>query len=101
VSTGGQDTASDQAQLPAPDDIRLLCWQLTEAMQAAPAMAEYACRLLFRFYDASSGSVRVGGHDVRELTLKSLRHAIAQVPQVLIATSPPALLCKGTCAFSV
>lgn len=39
-------------------------------------------RLLFRFYDASSGSVRVGGHDVRELTLKSLRHAIAQVPQV-------------------
>lgn len=39
-------------------------------------------RLLFRFYDASSGSVRVGGHDVRQLTLKSLRHAIAQVPQV-------------------
>lgn len=44
-------------------------------------------RLLFRFYDASSGSVRVGGHDVRQLTLKSLRHAIAQVPQVLSEAS--------------
>jgi ABC-type transport system involved in Fe-S cluster assembly fused permease/ATPase subunit len=48
-------------------------------------------RLLFRFYDASSGSVRVGGHDVRQLTLKSLRHAIAQVPQVLSMPQPPAM----------
>ena len=39
-------------------------------------------RLLFRFYDVSAGSVRVGGADVRDLKLASLRSAIAQVPQV-------------------
>ena len=38
-------------------------------------------RLLFRFYDVNNGSVRVGGTDVRDLKLDSLRSAIAQVPQ--------------------
>ncbi|MFI9200242.1 ABC transporter ATP-binding protein [Streptomyces sp. NPDC053048] len=37
--------------------------------------------LLPRFYDVTSGSVRVGGHDVRELTLPSLRAAIGLVPE--------------------
>ncbi|MBO0651519.1 ABC transporter ATP-binding protein [Streptomyces triculaminicus] len=37
--------------------------------------------LLPRFYDATSGAVRVGGHDVRELTLSSLRAAIGLVPE--------------------
>jgi ATP-binding cassette subfamily B protein len=36
-------------------------------------------RLLARFYDASSGAVRVDGHDVRDLTLPSLRHHIGMV----------------------
>jgi ATP-binding cassette subfamily B protein len=35
--------------------------------------------LLPRFYDVRSGVVRVGGHDVRELTLDSLRAAIGLV----------------------
>jgi ATP-binding cassette subfamily B protein len=35
--------------------------------------------LLPRFYDISAGAVRVGGHDVRELTLESLRAAIGMV----------------------
>lgn len=39
-------------------------------------------RLLFRFYDVESGSVVVGGSDVRDLKLASLRGAVAQVPQV-------------------
>jgi len=38
-----------------------------------------ASRLLARFYDASSGAVRVDGHDVRDLTLPSLRHHIGMV----------------------
>jgi ATP-binding cassette, subfamily B, heavy metal transporter len=38
-------------------------------------------RLLFRFYDASQGSVRVAGQDVRELTQDSLRAHIGVVPQ--------------------
>ncbi|MGW5343967.1 ABC transporter transmembrane domain-containing protein [Streptomyces sp. HUAS TT3] len=37
--------------------------------------------LLPRFYDADAGTVRVGGHDVRELTYDSLRAAIGLVPE--------------------
>ncbi|MEU3984131.1 ABC transporter ATP-binding protein [Streptomyces sp. NPDC026672] len=37
--------------------------------------------LLPRFYDVTHGAVLVGGHDVRELTLDSLRAAIAMVPE--------------------
>ncbi|WP_093800759.1 ABC transporter ATP-binding protein [Streptomyces sp. Wb2n-11] len=37
--------------------------------------------LLPRFYDVSHGAVLVGGHDVRELTLDSLRAAIGLVPE--------------------
>ncbi|GIK25678.1 MAG: metal ABC transporter permease [Betaproteobacteria bacterium] len=38
-------------------------------------------RLLFRFYDAQSGAVRVNGTDIRRLTQASLRAAIGIVPQ--------------------
>ncbi|MFB6622165.1 ABC transporter ATP-binding protein [Streptomyces sp. NPDC056374] len=37
--------------------------------------------LLPRFYDVGHGAVLVGGHDVRELTLDSLRAAIGLVPE--------------------
>jgi ATP-binding cassette subfamily B protein len=37
--------------------------------------------LLPRFYDVTRGAVLVGGHDVRELTLASLRAAIGLVPE--------------------
>jgi ATP-binding cassette subfamily B protein len=37
--------------------------------------------LVPRFYDATSGSVRIHGHDVRDLTLRSLRSAIGIVPE--------------------
>ncbi|WP_236240781.1 ABC transporter ATP-binding protein [Streptomyces sp. CC228A] len=37
--------------------------------------------LLPRFYDVTGGAVRVGGHDVRELTQESLRAAIGLVPE--------------------
>ncbi len=39
------------------------------------------CSLLPRFYDVTGGSVRVDGHDVRDLKLKSLREAIGIVQQ--------------------
>jgi ATP-binding cassette subfamily B protein len=38
-------------------------------------------RLLYRFYDVSSGAIYLNGIDVRELTQSSLRSAIAIVPQ--------------------
>ena len=39
-------------------------------------------RLLFRFYDVESGTIRFGGRDLRDVKVDSLRRAIAQVPQV-------------------
>lgn len=38
-------------------------------------------RLLYRFFDCDSGSVKVDGQDVRDLTLESLRRCIGVVPQ--------------------
>ena len=38
-------------------------------------------RLLFRFYDAGSGTIEVGGRDVRQVTQASLRAHIGVVPQ--------------------
>ena len=38
-------------------------------------------RLLFRFYEADGGAVRIDGQDVREITQASLRAAIGIVPQ--------------------
>jgi ATP-binding cassette, subfamily B, heavy metal transporter len=38
-------------------------------------------RLLFRFYDVTSGAIRVDGRDVRDYTQSSLRAAIGIVPQ--------------------
>ncbi len=38
-------------------------------------------RLLLRLYDASDGVVRVGGDDVRSLTLGALRHSVGIVTQ--------------------
>lgn len=38
-------------------------------------------KLLFRFYDVSSGSITIDGHDIRDLTLLSLRKHIGVVPQ--------------------
>ena len=38
-------------------------------------------RLLFRFYDVSSGSIRIDEQDIRDVNLHSLRNAIGVVPQ--------------------
>ncbi|KAI3410826.1 uncharacterized protein J3R85_018434 [Psidium guajava] len=38
-------------------------------------------RLLFRFFDAHSGSIRIDGQDIRDVTLESLRKSLGVVPQ--------------------
>ena len=38
-------------------------------------------KLLFRFYDCQQGAVKIGGIDVRNLQIESLRRAIGIVPQ--------------------
>ena len=39
------------------------------------------CSLIPRFYDVTSGAIRIDGHDVRDFTLKSLRSHIGVVQQ--------------------
>jgi ATP-binding cassette, subfamily B, heavy metal transporter len=38
-------------------------------------------RLLFRFYDIQSGSIKIDGQDIRDVTQQSLRAALGMVPQ--------------------
>lgn len=38
-------------------------------------------RLLYRFYDVDQGTIRIDGHDLREITQQSLRASIGVVPQ--------------------
>ena len=38
-------------------------------------------RLLFRFYDAQKGSIKIDGQDIRDITQKSLHSSIGVVPQ--------------------
>ncbi|GLU02614.1 hypothetical protein SLE2022_198590 [Rubroshorea leprosula] len=38
-------------------------------------------RLLFRFFDTHSGSIKIDGQDIRDVTLDSLRKSIGVVPQ--------------------
>jgi len=38
-------------------------------------------RLLFRFYDVTSGGITIDGQDIRDITQHSLRNAIGVVPQ--------------------
>jgi ATP-binding cassette subfamily B protein len=53
--------------------------------------------LLPRFYDVTSGAVRIGGHDVRDLTLDSLRAAIGLVLEesFLFSDTIKANICYG------
>jgi ATP-binding cassette, subfamily C, bacterial CydC len=37
--------------------------------------------LLMRFWDVNSGAVRIGGHDIREISLRRLRQLVTVVPQ--------------------
>ncbi|MGW0771725.1 ABC transporter ATP-binding protein [Streptomyces sp. NPDC002676] len=54
----------------------------TLALVGAPGSGKSTlAQLLPRFYDVRGGAVRVGGHDVRDLTADSLRSAIGLVPE--------------------
>ena len=41
-------------------------------------------RLIYRFYDPMNGSIRIGGRDLRDYTVDSIRRAIAVVPQDVV-----------------
>src|SRR3990167_2718840 len=52
-------------------------------------------RLLFRFYDVNAGSIRIDGHDIREVTQTSLHQSIGVGPQDTVRPlrkTPPILI---------
>lgn len=55
--------------------------QVLALVGASGAGKSTVTKLIMRLYDAASGSVRLDGHDVRDLTLASLRANIAVVLQ--------------------
>ncbi len=60
-------------------------------------------RLLFRFYDVTGGHIRIDGNELDEMTLESIRAAIAVVPQdVVLFNDTLALnigIAKPNCSF--
>lgn len=55
--------------------------QTTAIVGATGAGKTTIIKLLLRFYDVTDGSIRLDGHDIRDLTLSSLRQAIGLVSQ--------------------
>jgi ATP-binding cassette, subfamily B, bacterial len=79
--------------LPMPERTDSQAWVLQDVSFAAPAGKLTALvgpsgagkttitHLVPRLYDPGSGVVRIGGHDLRDLTLKSLYATVGVVPQ--------------------
>jgi ATP-binding cassette subfamily B protein len=70
----------------------------TVAIAGAPGSGKSTISwLLPRFYDVTGGAIRIGGHDVRDLTVDSLRTAIGLVMQesFLFSGTIRASLCYG------
>src|SRR5690606_29755273 len=62
-------------------DLHIEAGTKTAIVGASGAGKSTIARLLYRFYDIDSGSITIDGQDIRQLTLESLRRAIAIVPQ--------------------
>ena len=60
---------------------RVLPGQKVAIVGASGAGKSTLGRLLFRFYELEQGAIRVGGVDIRQLTLHSWRSALGMVPQ--------------------
>jgi ATP-binding cassette, subfamily B, bacterial len=87
LRTGGSDVELDNVTfgyLPSEPVLRGLSLRVapgeTLAVVGTSRSGKSTISLLLpRFYDVTGGAVRIGGHDVRELTLNSLRAAIGLV----------------------
>ena len=79
--------------MPALDDICLAVAPGESVALVGPSGAGKSSlfQLLLRYYDASSGTIRINGQDIRELRLEDLRREIAIVAQDPVIFSASAL----------
>lgn len=71
------------AQRPSLEDVSFSAWpgQTLALVGESGAGKSTVARLLLRFYDPECGSVRLDGHELRDLTLDSLRENVAVLLQ--------------------
>lgn len=62
-------------------DLHIPAGQRVAVVGATGAGKTSLAGLMTRFYDVNSGSVKIGGIDVREFPLETLRHLVTVVPQ--------------------
>jgi ATP-binding cassette subfamily B protein len=72
---GGNPRVLDEVSFTAP------AGTLTALVGPSGAGKTTVSHLVPRLYDATSGTVRIGGHDVRDLTLRSLHDTVGVVTQ--------------------
>jgi ATP-binding cassette, subfamily B, bacterial len=72
---------TDDAQVLREVSFRAPAGQLTALVGPSGAGKTTITHLVPRLYDPDAGAVRIGGHDVRDLTLQSLHDTIGVVPQ--------------------
>ncbi|WP_051717783.1 ABC transporter ATP-binding protein [Streptomyces megasporus] len=75
------DTGSDARPVLKDFSLRIEPGETVAVVGTSGSGKSTVSLLLPRFYDVTEGAVRVGGHDVRDLTFDSLRAAIGLVPE--------------------
>jgi ATP-binding cassette, subfamily B, bacterial len=72
-----------EVERPALDDLsfRVGPGEVLALVGPSGAGKSTVARLLLRFYDPDAGSIRLDGHDIRDLTLRSLRENVAVLLQ--------------------
>jgi ATP-binding cassette subfamily B protein len=74
----GRDVGLDQVSFTAP------AGKTTAIVGPSGAGKSTVLKLLYRFYDPSSGAVRIDGQNLRDVTQASLRGALGLVPQDVV-----------------
>ena len=76
----GYDTdGSDGASVLEGFDLHIAAGETVAVVGATGSGKSTVARLLLRFYDVADGAVRIDGHDVRDLTMASIRHHVGMV----------------------
>jgi ATP-binding cassette subfamily B protein len=78
-ATPGPNAGNDRAPVLRGLDLTIEPGETVAIVGRTGSGKSTVARLLSRFYEADSGAVRIDGHDVRDVTLASLRHQIGLV----------------------